>query len=135
MSRFALTELGDDNNKVTVELAVPSSWQPGDADAHNPSWKMDGARNLALATVGPRGSDAAARVEEAIKMNFDDPATATRNTYPDGRVWVTEPDGANLHARMFVPYAGGVVMGIALLSDKSKVDSVKAVYETLKIAQ
>ena len=134
MSKFTLSEAGDDKNKVTVELAVPSSWQAGAGDA-NPSWKMDGARRLSLATVGPSGSDAAASIEQAIKMNFDDPATATRNTYPDGRVWVTEPDGANLHARMFVPYAGGVAMGIALLSDKSKLDSVKAVFETMKISK
>lgn len=135
MSKFMLSEAGDDNNKVTVELAVPGDWQAGPADAHDPSWKMDGAKRLALATVGPSGSDDAARIEKTIKMNFDDPKTATRATYPDGRVWVTEADGANLHARMFVPYAGGVAMGIALLSDKSKLDSVKAVFETMKIAK
>jgi len=135
MSKITLSEAGDDNNKVTVELGVPASWQAGPADEHNPSWTMDGAKRLALATVGPRGSDDATRVEKAIKMNFDDPATATRAPYPDGRVWVTEQEGANLHARMFVPYPGGVAMGIALLSDKSKLDSVKAVFETMKIAK
>jgi hypothetical protein len=131
MSKLTLTEAGDDSNKVTVELAVPGSWSAGPDPA---SWKMDGALTLSLVTVSPRGSDDATRVGKAIKMNFADLGTAARTDYPDGRVWITQPQGANVHARMFVPYAGGVVMGIAMLSDASKVADVKAVFETLKIA-
>lgn len=132
MSKFTVTEAGDDSNKVNVEFAVPSSWQT-DSAGPAPSWKMDGARMLSLATISPRGSDNAARVDKAIKQQ--DLADGTRNDYPDGRVFVSKPDGANIHARMFVPYAGGVLMGIAVLSDKSKLDGVKAAFETIKIAQ
>lgn len=130
MANFTLTEAGDDTNKATVELVVPSSWQP---DAGPASWKMAGARMLSVALVSPRGSSDAARVEKAIKLQ--DLADGTRSAYPDGRVWVAKQDGANLHARMFVPYPGGVAMGIAVLSDASKLDAVKAAFETLKIAQ
>ena len=132
MSKFTLTEAGDDTNKVTVELAVPAQWRTNSETP--PSWKIDGARRLALAVVGPGGSDNAERVASAIKMQFSDLAGAARQDYPDGRVWIAQPEGANVHARMFVPYEGGVAMGIAMLSDASKVEGVKAAFETLKIA-
>jgi len=132
MSKFALSVVGEDS-KVNVELAVPAGWSSAAADP--PSWKMDGARMLSLAAVSPGGSDNASRVEKAIKMQYDDLGGAARAEYPDGRVWIAHPEGANVHARMFVPYAGGVVMGVAMLSDASKVDGVKAAFETLKIAQ
>lgn len=134
MSKFTLAEDGNESNKVTVELAVPSSWQ---ADPSEPaSWKTDGALGISITNVSTGGSDNAARLEQGIKMQFGDMAGATRNDYPDGRAWVTktQPNG-NLHARMFIPYAGGVVMGIAMLRDKAKADSVKAAFETMKIVQ
>lgn len=130
MSKFALTVAGDDS-KVNVELAVPDGWST-DAAAP-PSWKMAGARMLSLAAVSPGGRDDASRVDKAIKMQYGDLGGAARTDYPDGRVWIAHPEGANVHARMFVPYAGGVVMGVAMLSDASKVDGVKAAFETLKI--
>jgi hypothetical protein len=133
VSKFTLSEAGDDSNKVTVELTVPGNWQS--AGDNPPSWKMDGARSLSLTAIGPSGSDDAARVQKAIKLQYDDLTGATRNDYPDGRVWIAQKDGAMVHARMFVPYPTGVVMGIAMLSDESKVDSAKAAFETLKIAQ
>jgi hypothetical protein len=133
MSKFTLSEAGDDSNKVTVELTVPGNWQS--AGDNPPSWKMDGARMLSLAVVDPGGNDNAARVQDTIKMQYDDLTGATRNDYPDGRVWIAQKEGAMVHARMFVPYAKGVVMGIAMLSDASKVDGAKAAFETLKIAQ
>ena len=131
MSKFALTVVGEDH-KVNVELAVPGGWSTDAADP--PSWKLDGARLLSLAAVSPGGRDDASRVAAAIKMQYADLAGAVRADYPDGRVWIAHPEGANVHARMFVPYAGGVVMGVAMLSDASKVDGVKAAFETLKIA-
>lgn len=69
-------------------------------------------------------------------MQFGDMADATRNDYPDGRVWISQPQqNGNVHARMFVAYENGVAMGIAVLSDKSKLDGVKAAFETLRVAQ
>ncbi len=131
MSKFTLTVVGEDS-KVNVELAVPGSWSSDAPDP--PSWKMDGARMLSLAAVSSGGSDNASRVDKAIKMQYADLGGAARNDYPDGRVWIAHPEGANVHARMFVPYPDGVVMGVAMLSDASKVDGVKAAFETLKIA-
>ena len=130
MSSFALNVVGEDK-KVNVDLAVPSGWSSGAADP--PSWKLEGARLLSLAAVSPGGSDSASRVAKAIKMQYADLAGAARTDYPDGRVWIAHPEGANVHARMFVPYDNGVVMGIAMLSDPSKVDAIKAAFETLKV--
>lgn len=130
MSKHALTVVGADD-KVTVELAIPPSWTTDAADP--PSWKADGAR-LSLAAVSPTGSDDATRITKAIAMQYADPSGATRTAYPDGRVFLSQPEGATLHARMFVPYPGGIVMAVALLSDPSKLASVKAAFETLKLA-
>jgi hypothetical protein len=131
MSKFALTVVGEDS-KVNVEFAVPGGWTSSAADP--PSWKMDGARLLSLAAVSPGGNDSTSRVAKAIKMQYADLAGAARAEYPDGRVWIAHPEGQNVHARMFVPCAAGVVMGVAMLSDASKVDGVKAAFETLKLA-
>lgn len=131
VSKFTLVEAGDDTNKVNVEMAVPSSWKVDDSIKGGPSWKLDGARMLSLVTISTGGHDAATRLDKAIKMQ--DLADGARTDYPDGRAWVTKQDGANVHSRMFIPYAGGVVMGVSLLADKSKLDGVKAAFETLKV--
>src|SRR5262245_21370927 len=89
MSTFTLTEAADDTNKVAGELAAPSNWHTDAANAA--PWTMGGAVMLSLANVSARGSDNAARVEKAIKKQFGDMAGATRNGYPDGRVWVSQP--------------------------------------------
>ena len=134
MSKFTLAEAGNESNKVTVEFAVPASWSPS-SSGPQPSWKADGAAMLQLVVANAGGDDNATRIANVAKMQFEDQPAPTRTDYPDGRVWMTQPDGNRIHARMFVPYAGGVVMGFAMLTDKSKLDGVKAAFETLKIAQ
>jgi hypothetical protein len=131
-SKFTLVEQGNEANKVNVEMAVPAAWQ---VDASQPrAWKMDGAYMLALVLVDAGGDDNASRLDRVIKMQFDKDAKVTRNDYPDGRafIWETQPNG-KLHARMFVPSAKGIVMGVAMGLDKTKLDGVKAAFETLKI--
>jgi len=101
-SSFALTVVGD-GGKVNVELAAPGTWRSNASDP--PSWAMAGARMLALAAASPGRGDTPSRVGTAIKMQYGDLGGATRSDYPDGRVWIAHPEGANVHARMFVPYA------------------------------
>ncbi len=134
MSKFTLAEAGNESNKVTVEFAVPASWSK-DPSGPQPSWKTDGAVTLTLVTVDAGGSNDAERIAHAAKMQFEDQPAPTRTEYPDGRVFMTQPDGNRTHARMFVPYPGGVVMGFAMLTDKSKLDGVKAAFETIKVTQ
>ena len=131
-SKITVVESGNEKNKVNVEMAVPSAWH---ADSSRPtSWKMDGAFMLSLVLVDAGGDDSKARLDRVIKMQFDKDAKVTRNDYPDGRAWIweTQPNGG-IHARMFVPSANGVLMGVAMLDDKTKLDGVKAAFETIKI--
>jgi len=130
-SKFTLVD--DPSNKVNVEMVVPGSWQ---TDSSMPaSFKMDGAAILSLVYVDAGGKDTADRVQRVIKMQYENPTAPTRQDYPDGRVWIAQPDGDRIHARMFVPGPKGVVMGFAMLTDKSKLDGVKAAFDTLKIVQ
>ena len=131
-SKFTLAD-SDPTNKVNVEMAVPGSWT---ADSSMPaSFKMDGAAMLALVYVDAGGKDTADRVQHVIKMQYENPTAPTLQDYPDGRVWIAQPDGDHIHARMFVPGPKGIVMGVAMLTDKSKLDGVKAAFETIKIVQ
>lgn len=131
MTKFTLNVDGEP--PVAVELAVPSGWRAdGGAD---PAWSRDGALMLSLAAVSPSGDDDAARVNRAIRMQYDTVGADERTDLPDGRVWIAHREGENLHARMFVPYPGGVVMGVAILGAEGAgaLPEVRAAFDTLKI--
>lgn len=132
MTRFSLP--GDDA-PVDVELTVPAHWELRPT-ADGPQWRFEGALLCTVTAISPRGDDDAARVARAITMQYDDDAEADRVALSNGRVWVARPDGDNLHARMFVPYPGGVVMGVVILegSAAAQLPAVKAAFETLAIA-
>lgn len=132
MTKFTLNVDGEP--PVDVELAVPSGWSP-DGSVPDPAWKRDGALMLSLAAIAPSGSDDEVRVRKAIRMQYDDVGADERTDLPDGRVWIAHREGDNLHARMFVPYAGGVVMGVAILGPDgaSALPEVRAAFDTLKI--
>jgi|GEM_PF-3097485 len=134
MTKYTLS--GDDA-PVTVELTVPAGWA---ADATNsssagPAWTLPGARTLSLLAISPRGDDDATRVGKAIRMQFSDLADGDRAELAAGRVWVAHQDGDNIHARIFVPFAAGVVMGVAVLSEDAagKLPEIKAAFETIAI--
>lgn len=129
-SKLTLVD-NDPSNKVNVEMVVPASWH---ADSQPNSWKMEGAYMLTLVFIDLGGTDNASRLAHAINAQFDKDAKVTRNDYPDGRAWIweTQPNG-HFHARMFIPTPHGVVMGVALFDDKSKLDGIKAAFETIKV--
>lgn len=130
-TKFTLTDV-DPKNKVNVEMVVPSSWKPDPSEPA--SFKMDGAFMLSLVFIDAGGTDNASRLDRVIKMQFDKDAKVTRNDYPDGRAWIWEPQQeGRVHARMFIPTSHGVVMGVSMLDDKSKLDGVKAAFETIKV--
>lgn len=133
MSKFTLNVDGEP--PVAVTLAVPGGWSP-DGSMADPAWKREGALMLSLVAVSPSGDDDAARVARAIKMQYDAVGADERTDLPDGRVWIAHREGENLHARMFVPYPGGVVMGVAILGAEGAgaLPEVRAAFETLTIA-
>jgi hypothetical protein len=130
MTKFSLP--GDDA-PVTVELAVPAGWKLTPT-ADGPQWGFDGALMLLLTAVSPRGDDDAARVDRAIQNQYREVAPGERTDLSGGRAWVQRKDGDNVHARMFVPYAGGVVMGVAVLDagGAKRLSEVKAAFETIE---
>ena len=132
MSKFTLNVDGEP--PVAVTLAVPGGWSL-DGSMTDPAWKREGALMLSLAAVSPSGDDDAARVARAIKMQYDAVADTERTELSGGRVWIARQEGENLHARMFVPYLGGVVMGVAILGAEGAgaLPEVRAAFETLAI--
>ena len=136
MSRFTVDVDGEP--PVPVALVVPADWEPDTSTAapHGPSWKLRGARLLMLAAVSPGGDDDEARMRKAIRMQYGDADGAERRESSGGRVWVVRTEGDNLHARMFVPYARGVVMGVAMMEAdaRARLPDIRAAFETLTIA-
>ena len=130
MHRFTLTIPGEPS--VTVELAVPAGWAP-DTSGPEPAWKLDGVPMLMLAAISPTGDDDATRVRKAIRMQYGD--DAGRVDLSGGRVWMQVQEGDNLHARIFVPYPGGVVMGVAMIGagGTGKLAEIRTAFETLTV--
>lgn len=122
--------------EVTVQFSPPASWathalfsRPG-----KPAWKLEGARMLSLVAIDTRGDDDAARVEAGIAQQFSDLSTVERTELPGGRVWtVRKEDDGGVHARLFVPFAQGVVMGVAQLDGTDALAGVKAAFETITL--
>ena len=131
---FKLSVVGEDT-PVAVQLAVPSSWSEDTTSTQaEPRWTMAGARLLSLAAISPRGDDAATRMSKAIKMQYGDAAGVERVDLPEGRVWMVQHEGENIHARMFVPFDRGVVMGVAILAQDGagQLPVIKQAFDTLK---
>ncbi len=132
MTKFTLNVDGEP--PVAVEFAVPAGWS-ADPSMPDPAWKRAGARLLSVVAVAPSGGDDEVRVRKAIRMQYDEVGADERTDLPDGRVWIAHQDGENLHARMFVPYPGGVVMGVAILGPDGAgaLPEVRAAFETLRV--
>lgn len=131
MASFTLNVPGD--APVTVDFAVPAGWKP-DPAGPPASWQVAGVPMVMLAAVSPLGDDEAARLARAISMQYGDGAGAERAELSGGRVWMARPDGDNLHARLFVPYANGVVMGVAFVSPGGPLAAIRAAFETIRVA-
>ncbi|MBK9035440.1 MAG: hypothetical protein IPL61_29985 [Myxococcales bacterium] len=136
MSKFTLNVDGEP--PVAVELAVPAGWKADTSAAapDGPSWTTPGARLLMLAAIAPSGGDDEVRMRKAIRMQYDDGEGAERTELAGGRVWMVRTEGENLHARMFVPYERGVVMGVAMMAAdaSAQLPAIRAAFETLTIA-
>ena len=134
MQTFSLTTTGSDT-PVKVQASIPSSWTV-DTSSDGPAFKISGAdvKQLTFTAIS-LGGDEAARVAKAIKMQYDDAAGAERAELSGGRVWMSAPQGNNIHARIFVPSPDGVVMGFALVASASadRLPEVRRAFETLAV--
>lgn len=131
------TIAGDGSDKVKIEVAIPSSWTADTSDPDSPRFKISGAqvRQLTFVTLTSLRGDAKEQMATAIRLQFGDAAGVERQDLPDGRVWMSEDEGRSIHARMFVPYDGGVLMGFALLAKDSAgtLPEIRKVFETIKV--
>lgn len=131
------TIAGDGSETVKIQVEIPASWTVDTSDPETPEFKINGAqvRHMAFSALTSLRGDAKEQLATAIELQFGDGAGAEREDLPDGRVWMSGTAGTNLHARMFVPYEGGVLMAIALLAKGSggKLPEIRSVFETIKI--
>lgn len=136
MQTYLLTTTGSDT-PVKVQAAIPSSWTVDTSTGDGPTFKVSGAdvKQLTFAAISLNG-DNGARITKAIKMQYDDTTGAERVELSGGRVWMSAPQGNNIHARIFVPSPDGVVMGFALVSSASadRLPEIRSAFETLAIA-
>ncbi|MCC6522307.1 MAG: hypothetical protein IT373_06580 [Polyangiaceae bacterium] len=122
---------------VTIEVAIPPGWteEPGRPDEPRLAIAGATARLLTFAALELRG-DAAARMEKAIALQYGaDAAGVERSDLPGGRVWMVAREPENLHARLFVPFEGGVLMGVAILAREaeSRLPEVRTAFESIAI--
>jgi hypothetical protein len=117
---------------ITVSFAMPGGWKENLSDAMTPVFEIPGLASgsrVSLTAITLTGSPAQ-QMSKAIELQ--DLAGGQRTDLSGGRVWVQKNDGM-LHARVFVPYAGGVVMGVAMLRDAGKLPEIRAAFETMTV--
>ena len=133
----AFTIAADGADPVKIEIAIPATWTVDTSDPDAPMFRIPGAQRhwLTFAALPWLRGDAKEQMAKAIELQFGDGARAKREDLPHGRVWVSEDQDRQVHARLFVPYDGGVLMAIALLEKSSaeKLPEVRKIFETIEI--
>ena len=137
MKTYTLNVTGGDA-PVKISADVPSSWSADTSDPDQVTFKVSGAEktDVAFLAIAP-GRDPAKRLDKAIEMQFGGTPEAKREDLSDGRVWMSGPLGENTHARIFVPFDGGVVMGVVTQPKESadRIPEVRKVFETIKVVK
>src|SRR5262245_14873405 len=120
---------------ISVSLAVPSGWKE---NASNPSTVMFDVPGLAsgslvsLTAIELTGTPAAQMTKAIDIQGLSD---GQRSDLSGGRVWIQKTQGAIAHGRVFAPYAGGVVMAVALIQNGAdRLPDLRKVFETLTVA-
>jgi hypothetical protein len=136
MQTFRVTPVGD-TAQLSVEMMVPSGWTVDTSSPDGPTFQIPGAeiRQLTINAL-TLGGDPEARMAKAIRMQYEDGADARRSELSDGRVWMVRRESAVDHARMFVPYDGGVIMGVAILTHASadRLPAIQQAFETIAVS-
>lgn len=119
---------------VAVSLSIPSGWTDGRDAGTFTVPGLGGGSRVSLTALSLSGGTAE-RVEAAIDAQFDE-GEAERTDLGGGRAWVQQVERARVHARVFVPYDGGVVMGVAILRTDTadRLPEIRGVFETLRPA-
>jgi hypothetical protein len=122
---------------IAVSMAVPSTWTVAPDQPVFTLPGLDGGR-IALAALDLKG-DESERMQSAIELQYgegDAAKDAQRTDLSGGRVWMERKEVRMLHARVFVPYDHGVVMGVALIPHAAaqRLPEIRQVFETIAVA-
>lgn len=121
---------------LTVEAAIPAGWSIPDPASTSPELKVPGVDRglISIAALSLSGTPEE-RMAAAIKAQYEDGAGVERTDLPDGRRWLQRVEGSRLHARLFIPYGDGVVMGVALIPQAAadQLPAIRKVFETIKV--
>jgi hypothetical protein len=131
--KYSLEPTGIDQ-PITVEISIPSTWKE-DVDRDGPEFTIPGQDGgmVSLTAIGLSG-DTDETMKKAIALQYGaDAKDAQRTDLPGGRVWMVRKERKFQHARVFVPFAGGVAMGVALVDD-AQLPAIQKAFETLKLA-
>ncbi|HTJ45100.1 MAG TPA: hypothetical protein VL463_23490 [Kofleriaceae bacterium] len=121
---------------IAVTMAVPSTWTAAPDQPVFTLPGLDGGR-ITLAALELKG-DESERIQTAIELQYgegDAAKDAQRTELSGGRVWMERKELRMIHARVFVPYDRGVVMGVALIPHAAaqRLPEIRRVFETLAV--
>ena len=134
MLTFKLAPRNAPSNKpVDVSLTVPGSWKQNASDALTPVFDIPGLASGSRVTVTALSLTGSPAQQMAKAIDLQDLTDGQRTDLSGGRAWVQKKDGEMFHARVFVPYADGVVMGVAMLRDDSKLSEIRTAFETMTV--
>lgn len=118
----------DGKAPLTVTMATPASWKVvTDPDA--PRFEVDGVLHMTFAAL-------LLPMDTAIHMQFGDDSKAERADLSGGRVWMSETqDNGTFHVRLFVPFEGGTLMALAIVSAETPalVPEIRKTFETVTV--
>lgn len=122
---YEVTAVGADT-PVKLELTVPSAWKVDTSDRNGPVIEVPGAMHVGFGAL-------MLPMDKSISLQYDDDAQLERLELSGGRLWISETSPDRVHARMFVPFEGGTLMGVAMLRDDERVPEIRAAFETIVI--
>ena len=138
MKKYSVEATGIDK-PINVQIAIPSNWKESKSTPGSPVFTIPGLEDgrITLTAIGLPGTTEET-MAKAIELQYGaDAKDAQRADLPGGRVWMVRKERMFEHARVFVPFPGGVAMGFAMIEDeKGKfLPEIKKAFETLTIAQ
>lgn len=135
MTKYQVSVVGEDK-PITVEMATPAGWTADVSDVGAPTFGIPNTdvRRMSIAALSLQG-DADQRMKTAIGLQWEDTSKLERLDAAGGRIWMVDRGESSIHARMFVPFERGVVMGVAFVKPEGagKLNEILKAFETIAV--